>query len=224
MPVMLALALALPLAVSAASDPSRITGDYVEARTAQVFAGGCILGSEGETSGREAIMGWRVSHGSLNGARLDGLSVVAAVAADMNLGIHELGGPKPTTLKTVIIVDNRANARQRDALVAMVKQLATEAIGGEVEITSAPITFTRDDESVRLAAGDATVDVKTNVEHTPACAAIKWFEPLAKTDQAEIGITRVSEWKGNALRGARWRDVSDDKKSSFVGTFAIPAK
>ena len=34
-------------ALLAASGATTVTGDYVEARTAEVFAGGCIQGSEG---------------------------------------------------------------------------------------------------------------------------------------------------------------------------------
>src|SRR6266516_4169562 len=83
-----------------------ISGDYVEVRTAEVFTGGCIMGSEGETSGREAIMAWRVAHGAFNGVPLDGLSVVAVVAGDRNLGTHELGGAAPTVVKAVVMVDD----------------------------------------------------------------------------------------------------------------------
>jgi hypothetical protein len=211
--------LALALSAPSASDPSRVTGDYVEARTAQVFAGGCIMGSEGEPSGREAILGWRVTRGTVNGVSLDGLSVVAAVAADINLGTHELGGAKPTILKSILLVDSRATAAQRDALVAMAKGLAPRVIAGEVEVRSAPIAFSREADSVKLTAGEATVDTTTKFEHSPACGAITWFSPLAKTDHAQVGQTRLQEWRGPSLRGVQWRDVSGDKKSSFVGTF-----
>ena len=37
-----------------------IVGGYVEARTAEVFAGGCIMSSEAETIGRQAVMAWRI--------------------------------------------------------------------------------------------------------------------------------------------------------------------
>ena len=69
-------------ALLAASGPTKVTGDYVEARTAEVFAGGCIQGSEGEVAGREAILAWRVGRGEVNGVSLDGLSVVAVIAGD----------------------------------------------------------------------------------------------------------------------------------------------
>src|SRR3954470_14601138 len=105
----LAILLTAAPAVLAASGPATsVTGDYVEARTAEVFAGGCIQGSEGEAAGREAILAWRVTQGQLNGVSLDGLSVVAVVAGDMNLSTHEIGGASPTAIRSAIRVDSRA--------------------------------------------------------------------------------------------------------------------
>ena len=53
----------------AAEPGARITGEYVEARTAEVFAGGCIMNSEAETMGRQAIMAWKITSGSFDGVR-----------------------------------------------------------------------------------------------------------------------------------------------------------
>src|SRR2546425_6313544 len=85
-----------------------VSGAYVEARTAEVFTGGCIMGSEAETVGKQAVLAWKVDRGSFNGVSLDGLSVVAAVVGDRNLGIWEIGGGKPTT-RSEMYVDSRAN-------------------------------------------------------------------------------------------------------------------
>src|SRR5687767_11976377 len=83
-------------AIPASAGPSgTITGDYVEARTAEVFAGGCIMGSEAETMGRQAVLAWRIGSGSYQGVALDGLAVVAAITGDRNLGIREIGGGAP---------------------------------------------------------------------------------------------------------------------------------
>src|SRR5438270_10272683 len=95
----------------AAGGRSTVSGQYVEARTAEVFTGGCIMGSEAETVGKQAVLAWRVDRGSFNGVSLDGLSVVAAVVGDRNLGIQEIGGGKAAT-RSALYVDNRANAAQ----------------------------------------------------------------------------------------------------------------
>ena len=122
---MAALAATVGLSASGATG---VAGEYVEVRTAQVFAGGCIMGSEGEAAGREAILAWRVSRGAVNGVSLDGLSIVAAATADNNLGTHNLGGAPANVLKSVVLVDERANAAQREALVAMARTLAPSIV------------------------------------------------------------------------------------------------
>jgi hypothetical protein len=199
-----------------ASGPS-ITGDYVEVRTAEVYTGGCILGSEGETSGREAIMAWRVSHGTLNGVSLDGLSVVAVVAGDRNLGTHDLGGAAPTVVKSVVMVDERAQPAQQQALLAMAKGLAPDLMTDVVELKPVAILFKKDRDSFTVSAGSASLDVATKVEHSPVCGAVQWFQPLARTSENEIGLTRSQAWSGSGL-GTQWKQA--DTKSSFFGTFS----
>src|SRR5207244_9351281 len=107
--------------VSLAAGGSSVSGQYVEARTAEVFTGGCIMGSEAETMGKQAVLAWKVDRGSFNGVSLDGLSVVAAVAGDKNLGIAEIGGDK-ANVKAAVYVDARANSAQQLALVAMASE------------------------------------------------------------------------------------------------------
>ena len=50
---------AVPLAARGVSGAS-ISGSYVEARTAEVFAGGCIMNGEAATTGKEALLAWKV--------------------------------------------------------------------------------------------------------------------------------------------------------------------
>ena len=213
------VAVALSSAVAAAGGSSaKITGDYVEVRTAEVFTGGCIMGSEGETSGREAIMAWRVARGNANGVPLDGLSVVAVIAGEMNLGTHELGGAAPKSIRTVLMVDERATPAQAEALVAMTKGLSDGLVENTIEVKRVPVSFERDADSVAVTAGAATLDVATDVRHSPACGAIQWFSPLSRLDtKPGIGLTRSQAWTGDAL-GAQWRQV--DRRSSFFGTFS----
>lgn len=214
-----AVALALSSSMASASGAAaRITGDYVEVRTAEVFTGGCIMGSEGETSGREAILAWRVASGSADGVALDGLSVVAVVAGDMNLGTHELGGAAPRSVRTILMVDDRATAEQSRALIGLAKSLTGELVSNAIEIKRVPVSFRRDADSVKVTAGDAALDVATNVRHSPACGAIQWFSPLSRLDdEPGIGLTRSQAWTGPAL-GAQWRQI--DRRSSFFGTFS----
>lgn len=214
----LAAVVALGLTSGLSAADTAISGDYVEARTAEVYTGGCIMGSEGEVAGREAMMAWRVRHGNYGGVSLDGLSVVAVVAGDVNLGTHELGGVAPTSIQSVLMVDQRATAAQRRALADMARALAPNLVRGVVATQAVPIEFDTDGDTVRVSAGAANVDININVEHSPTCAAAKWFEPLAPVDEPRIGLTRRFQFSGDHL-GARWTLL--DRKSSFVGSFSL---
>jgi hypothetical protein len=200
-----------------AADPV-ISGDYVEARTSEVFTGPCIMGSEGEVSGKEAIMAWRVSRGSMNGVSLDGLAVVAVVAADRHLSMHEFGAPAPKAIRSVMMVDGRATADQQRALVALAKSLAPAALADVVSTKAVSITFRKDKETVAVAAGAAKLDVTTTFEHPSTCGAMRWFNTLSRTDGSQPGLTVAQEWSGPEF-GAQWTQF--DRKSSFVGTFKV---
>src|SRR5690242_10646886 len=93
--------------VSLRAGGNSVSGQYVEARTAEIFTGGCIMGSEAETMGKQAVLAWKVDKGSVNGVSIDGLSVVAALAGDVNLGLHEIGGAQ-AAVRSVVYVDERA--------------------------------------------------------------------------------------------------------------------
>jgi len=54
-------------AAACASAAPAVTGDYVEARSCNVFAGPCHFGSEYTTAGREAVMAWHVRGGAYSG-------------------------------------------------------------------------------------------------------------------------------------------------------------
>ena len=138
--IALSVALSGAMFATLAAEPASVTGTYVEARTAEVFAGACIMNGEVATGGREALLAWKVDKGQVNGVTLDGLAVVAALAGDTNLGIHEVGG-ESTPARAAIYVDSRANAAQRKALVSMVRSLSGRLIGSVVQETATPIQF-----------------------------------------------------------------------------------
>jgi hypothetical protein len=211
-------ALALAVAVAPAGASDAITGDYVEARTAEVFTGGCIMNMEGETSGREAVLAWRVSRGSWSGVALDGLKVVAIVAGDVNLGTRELGGAAPSVVTSIVLVDDRASASQRDALVSLARALSNGLVGGAADVRPASVTFERNDAAIRVQAGAARLDVGTKLEHNPSCGAVKWFDPLGRVDDATIGMTRLFAF-GDATLDRSWQQV--DRRSAFFGTFSL---
>jgi hypothetical protein len=202
--------------VTLSAKPASITGTYVEARTAEVFAGACIMNGEAATTGREALMAWKVDRGQVNGVTLDGLSVVAALAADVNLGIHEIGGDQ-TTARAAVFVDSRATPAQRKALVAMVRSAAGDLIGSVVQETAVAITFVDSGHQITVSTDTLKLSVDKHLNHEASCGNKQWFGPLAKVEQAEMGTTAENEFHGPALC-TKWSDPN--KRSSFFGTFA----
>lgn len=201
--------------------PAPVVGDYVEARTAEVFAGGCIMNSEAETMGKEAVLAWRIARGSYQGVALDGLAVVAAVAADRNLGIREMGGEAPTAVRGTIVVDARASAAQSTALVSLVGAMTRGLVTDLRAVEQKPIRFADRGDLVEVEAGEARLQVNRKVTHSASCGAMQWFQPLAAGADAAVAMTNTQAYRG-AVLGTRWQQV--DKKSAFVGRFAFQAR
>jgi hypothetical protein len=202
--------------VTLGARPAGVEGTYVEARTAEVFAGGCVMNGEAGTAGREALLAWKVDHGTVNGVNLDGLAVVAAVAADVNLGVHEIGGENPNT-RAALFVDQRATDAQKQALVSMVKSLSGSMVGTVVEVTSTPIEFSTGAHDIQVATQTVKLTVHKHLNHDASCGNKQWFGPLSTVAHAEMGTTAENAFSGAAL-GTKWSDP--DKRSSFFGTFA----
>jgi hypothetical protein len=208
------LALAAPPLL--AGGKGTVTGAYVEARTAEVFTGGCIMNSEAETMGRQAVLAWKVDRGSFNGVSIDGLSVVAALSGDRNLGMVEMGGGK-AAVRSAMFVDERANPAQQIALVAMANELSKGLVGDIVQVTAAPIRFDDRGGEIQVNAGQVALDVSKHLTHEPTCGAMQWFHPLASVDQAAVGLAAQHAFSGSAL-GTRWSDPN--RRSAFFGTFS----
>src|SRR5476649_63466 len=199
-----------------AGGKSTVTGTYVEARTAEVFTGGCIMNSEAETMGKQAVLAWKVDRGSFNGINIDGLSIVAAVSGDRNLGMTEMGGEKPT-VHSAMFVDQRANAAQRIALVAMANELSKGLVGTIVQVTPTAIQFADHGSEISVTADQIALDVNKHITHDPTCGAMLWFHPLATSDDAAVGVANHHVFTGSAL-GTKWSDPN--KRSAFFGTFS----
>jgi len=214
-----AVLLAAPFATLSVAGRGLVSGQYVEARTAEVFTGGCVMNSEAETMGKQAVLAWKVDRGSFNGVSLDGLSVVAALAGDRNLGMTEMGGAKPS-VRSAVYVDERANPAQQIALVAMVNELSKGLVGTIVQVTPTLIEFADRGGEIQVSAGpgkSVSLDVSKHVPHDPSCGAMQWFHPLGTVDDPEIGLAAQHVFSDSGL-GTKWSDPN--KRSAFFGTFS----
>ena len=208
--------LSLAAAPLLAGGHGTISGAYVEARTAEVFTGGCIMNSEAETMGKQAVLAWKVDRGSFNGILLDGLAVVAALSGDRNLGMTEMGGEQPN-VKSALFVDARANAAQQLALVAMANELSHGLVGTIVQVAPAPIQFADHGSEIEVTAPHVTLEVNKHLTHDPTCGAQQWFLPFSSLADSAMGVADQHLFTGSAL-GTKWSDPN--KRSAFFGTFA----
>jgi hypothetical protein len=206
---------------SAASIPTqRIYGNYVEARTADVFTGPCFANAEVGQVGNLAVFGWNVSKGAWDGVDLSGLSVVGVVRARHTLGdVYESAYP----IKSVLIVDTKANMEQRLALQKFAKHMGGDLFENVVKVDYQPIRFTLKDDNVHsraatLVAGDeARLQTRPIAEGDHICRNEEvWYPPLTKVEHAMPAATVAHSFNGDGL-GTKWS--SPDKRSAFVGTF-----
>lgn len=210
-------AAALCGAVSAAPAPA-LTGDYVEARSASVYAGACHYNGELTTAGREAVLMIRVKDGAYRGVPLAGQSVLAAVAGSENLA--ESG----TGRRSVLYVPDAASAAQRDALVALMKAKAGATLGEVVAVKPLPLTVTLDAQkiTVRALRADGAPAVSLDVTRYPCkhclMPAQTWYEPFVKVPDAAVA-QGVSTGFSEKVLGVTWRQETAD--NAFVGTLSL---
>jgi hypothetical protein len=213
---LLSLAL-VAFAIPAAAGDS-IVGTYLESRTCQVYTGPCFANSETAVAGREAVMAWNIEAGKRNNVDLKGLSVVMVVRGNDTLAYQ--GVEDPTQLKSAIIVDSKASAAQRDALVAFVKEHTGRAGKEVVRVDSAPISMSLDTAELKanLKAGEL-VKVSTRKAKPGDCICsneVAFYPPLAQVERFAPGVSVEAEYKGPAL-GATWS--TPESRSAYVGEF-----
>jgi len=214
------LILASPALAGIPADTSAttISGDYAEFRTADVYTGPCFANGEVGLTGDEAVLAWRVKAGSWEGVKLDGLSVIAVVRASATLG-NPYSNPLPA--RAVMIVDSRATAEQRGALVRFAQAQAGPLVATVVAVESSPIAF-------RMGAQHGTVSVVANTVKISTRAVMAsdeichnedvFYPPLAAhLTHAMPAVTLEGSYQGNHL-GKTWNDAG--RRGAFVGQFA----
>jgi hypothetical protein len=217
---------------AATASALEIRGDYVEARTADVFTGPCFSNAEVFIYGNRAVMAWKVTEGSWNGVDLRGLCVAAAVD-----GTTTFSEDQPEKAASVLMVDRKADARQREALIAMAKTFGGARLSRIAKITTAHMSLKLEThapserETVHethgmphsprasfWAAGLAKIVTRPLDERDHACGnEVVAYPPLSESVSAQPAYTLGHTFKGQGLE-ANWEDPNC--RSSFVGHFA----
>lgn len=209
--------LLVPILMSLGS-PQTIRGQYVEARTCDVFTGSCFANADTGLTGRNAALAWKVESGTVAGTKLDGLGVVAVLSVSDTLGLKQTGKGR-----AVVIVDEKATTAQRDALVKFVKAQAGSLVGDVVAVKAAPIDLTIchcDGEGcATLSAGPVKIATRCiDVDHDKACGnETTQYPPLAKGVTAKAAVAAEHSFTGKELNET-WNDAG--RRGAFVGTFA----
>jgi len=212
------VALALLVFAYAAMAEAKITGDYLETRSADVYTGQCFANGEVGLTGDAAILAWHIRSGSWNGVKLDGFNVVAAVKASATLG-DPYADPYPA--KAVLIVDEQANPAERAALAAFARHMGGKLLENVVRTEYAPIDMQvlqeRHGRAVLRAGSFVEVQTRGIGENDHLCGnETTFYPPLTEVGHAMPAVAMTDQYKGDAL-GTTW--TLHDKRSAFVGTF-----
>jgi hypothetical protein len=213
--------ISLPSGARAAQPAGHVSGEYIESRTADVYTGPCFANSEVNLTGQEAVLAWHVDKGTWESVSLDGLSVAAVVRANATLG-DAFSNPFPA--KAVLIVDQRANAAQRAALVDFAQAQAGKLLSNVVATETGPIRFTVDASkhgTASLEVGDlAQITTRAITEADEICHNEDvYYQPLVShLTHAMPAVATKSSYSGNHL-GSTWNE--SNRRSAFIGTFVV---
>ncbi len=211
----------------------QIKGDYVEARTADVYTGPCFSNAEVFITGNHAVMAWKITEGRYQGEDLSGLSIAAAVK-----GTNTFSKDVPAGARSVLIVDRSATPGQQKALIALAKAMGGDRLANVEEIQTARIQLTVEEMADHDAKasqpsphygmpkaprasmwvpGIAKILTRPLDEDDHACGnEVVEYAPLASGVTAMPAYTLSHHFQGKQL-GTTWSDPNC--RSSFVGHF-----
>ena len=204
-----------------ATQAEKITGDYLESRSADVYVAQCFANSEVNLTGDQALLAWHVRDGSWDGQRLDGLTVIAAVKANATIG-DPYASPYPA--KSVMLVDEQATPKQREALVSFAEHMGGKLVSTVVRVipTTIEMNVLRDHEhhgqAILRAGTFAEIQTRALNEGDHSCGAeVTYYPPLTKLEHSMAAVATTDEYQGPGL-GVDWD--RHGKRSAFVGSFA----
>jgi hypothetical protein len=200
-----------------------IEGHYLEARTCQVYTGPCFANGEMGLTGKDAVMAWSIQQGDQDGVDLSGLNVALVVRASNTLG-HQ-GFANAPAIRSMIVLDEAANAEQREALLRFVRAQAAAATEDVAAIQIAPIQMQLDvlDVTGKLQVGDF-VTLSTRKARPGDCICSNetaFYPPLVRLEGCVPGVTIDGEVTARTL-GTHWS--IPDTRTAYLGTFSTSPK
>ncbi|MDA1162080.1 MAG: DUF1326 domain-containing protein [Planctomycetota bacterium] len=199
---------------------AQISGEYLEARTCNVYTGPCFANAEMSLSGKEALMAWKVDKGTWNDIQLDGLGAALILHAQGTLGYDGIFPMQAGKVKSVLLVDEKASPTQHDALVAFVKNSTKELSTNVVSVERVPFELKNDHiDNVGVFKAGNLAEIRTRKLQDGDCVCtneVVFYQPLTKIDNASPAYSLKLSWQGEKL-GTRF--INRGIRSAFLGTF-----
>lgn len=199
-----------------APDKPSVIGDYMEARTCDVWTGPCFSNGEMNLTGDNAVLGWRVEKGNWEGEDLSNLCIAAAVQSEGTLSTEGEGSSI-----ALVFIDQRANPKQAKALLAMAKSLSGKYLKTVKEIKKAKIKFQKKGMTSSLLVNNV-ISLRT-IPLNEHCDTIcgnesQAYPSLAKTLKVDCAKASQNSFQGKGLQ-ARWD--KKNQRSALVGRFSL---
>ena len=213
-------ACAVLLLASSTGLAAEITGEYLEARTCDVYTGHCFANAEMGQAGKEALMVWMVDQGSWKGVSLDGLGVALVVNAESTIGFDGVFESKHGKVTSVILVDKKATAKQHRALVDFVKASAKDLTRNIVRVETVPLKLENDHlegKGVFTAGKIAKIETRALTKEDCVCTnEIVYYQPLTKVENFSPAYSKTLSFTGEGLNN-KW--TTNHLRSAFLATF-----
>ncbi len=196
-----------------------LTGKYIEARTTDIWSGPCFINADINVGGKNAVIGWKVDKGSFDRQKLDGLSVVAVIEAQGTLGLCQ-----PGKARAVLIVDKRASAAQKEALVKLARKQGGDLIGTVVSVQSEKVSLEicecKEGGCAKLNAGKAKIETRClSAKHDKICGnESACYEPLTRGVKVTPALAVEHSYSGKGV-SATWSDAG--RRGAYLGTFEV---
>jgi hypothetical protein len=196
------------------SATNKIAGDYVETRNAAVFCGGCHFNGEFVCTGRDAVLAWNFASGSYDGVNLAGVTAVAALSGNTNLG------EDAAVRKADLVFNSSATDAQMAAVTDLLRARSGKELGTIVDTRRGNVSFSHvgTDYAVK-ADGFAEMSVQS-MPNDECCKQpnLVWYEPLTNLDHRKVGYTLHASYVGGSA-GESWQ--WEGENSSFYGAFSF---
>ena len=216
----LSLTLALLFVFATNGLAANISGEYIEARTCNVYTGPCFANAEMGLAGKEALMAWKVDKGQWNGVNVDGLGAAVIVTAENTIGYDGIFPLRAGKMNAVILVDQKATPEQFAALVDFVKDTAKIYTKHVVKVRRAPIELKNNHltKQAQFKAGNVA-EIKTRALKKSDCVCtneVVYYLPLTKVENFSPAFSLKVSYQGKGLN-RRFTDFGT--RSAFLATF-----